>query len=506
MSHGDPTYFERVKDAFNFRENPGEATARTLIPTAAASALLTILNNSGAEVPVPPVYQKDPEPAKEKIVTIPGRQHYVNGKIAKTKEAIPAVDLTFKQAYAPEFQATPLQGSQTGKLDRFAKDVETEYYEGPESIEIKIKGLSSDESGVEPTSDKDANLGKKSEDNKELALQRAKLVEDYLKDRILRIDPEYRFNTEFSFKLTGEEQLLDSKQIETVDDIAKSHDASRKELVDDHNDSKSIKLNKLDARILENYFEKNRGARVTATATYDTTPHVDKCDQVVRVVQEPDQQLKEITPGNDGWGLYFFPLVIPPLPKRRRRQSRFSMPDFELPSFGTKKTPKEPEQLTEQPYVPKLRARDLFAFNIKKPAMPPIPKIKVPTINKPTVPEGLKKAAGVGLVLAILPFPWVTKGQERKEVSTGNECAAKEYKPGKTKRIYGNILPLAAYRAIKGRDDWNKQLDMGEQQYTLSETTTTTEDFMRYEVDKEGKVLDTQFFDKTVNKEKFFDR
>lgn len=439
------TYRQRLRRAFDFRNNTLEATSRTVIPTLLASLAISAWASDGRDTPVPAVYKKEPTPAHTRTVKVPGKKGFEPGKISEVAVKGPGVKLNMPQVFAPNFQASPFDSRQNKKIDNLVDEFNKIIKDSPDStVVINIDGFSSDESEKD-SNNGNLNLGINSDNNDKLALQRARLVEKRLSSKL----PE---SEKISIKVTGNERQLSDDEIFKIDSIAKHHGESREDLIKAFN-AGAIKLNRSENNLLNNLLVADRGADVTSIINSKQKPDTDNCDEILHEVQYPATYQKVTFPGKPGFSLNILPLIIPPLPRRKRkkRQAEFRRDQVKLP-----------KELLD---IPKKRT---FRF--------PLPlKIIVPLV---------------------LFFPWVSNSsKEEKKVITRTDCVKVEtYKPAQ-KSLWLNNLPIAVYRLINGRSNWNKQLLLSNEitePYDYPQTITTVKEHERIFVDENNHIIGRQ--------------
>jgi len=452
-----PTYMQRFMHALDFRNNTFEAVSRTLLPTVIASIAISAYASSGESTPLPPVYKQEPTPSHTHTAIKPGGQFLEPGKISETTVRGPGAELEFPQVFASDFQASAFNDKQSVELETLSKKFTRILQKSPDAkLHIRVDGFSSDESASDSVKG-DLNLGAISEKNNALALQRARLVENFLKSSLPK-------SSEISIEVTGAERQLSSTEIGLLDTVAKNHGKSRAELIKAFNGS-SIELNKKDSILLNSLLVKNRGADITSEIQSKETPQVNTCDAIVHVGQTPDTKVIIHDPENPGFTINLLPLIIPPLPRRRRK---------EKPQDEPKDLPVELEPITDT-YVP----------------------IKPPRFNMPSLP----KLPLWPILVALLPFPWMNGSTEEKTVHTHNQCSTTTtYEPARA-NLWMNLAGVAIYRALSGKNEWNKQVYItgkARMPFDSPSTATTYKEHDIIYVDDKGQIIDLRHVPKQV--------
>lgn len=531
-------YIDQLTQAFNFRTNPAEALSRTLGATLLVSLALNGVEDSGVNTNIPPVYKAGPIPAHIENEVIKGTSHYVPANASQISETGPSASLVFPQTYAPEFHAAPFGSQQKHRLDGFVEELRGVFRDHPDAkVVVRISGSASDESEVDSTRG-DQNLGRPSSHDKHLAEQRAALVATYMQGQ-LPLKDHVRYTN------SGHEVVLPRLIISEVDKVAHDVHLNRDQLLKAYNSGNKLALNQAARTVLRQAFDLNRGAAVSSTITYKTKPFVGPCDEVVRSITDPDKVLAKEIPGKDGWDIHVLPFIIPPMPRwRRKNRNKFpkstpeepsvpqpdetgsatrdqTLPPKTRPIITKADTATSPNENYE-PYTSRsgVRVRASMARRIRYDSLQSDLRVNKRMLKAAESYPGRKSeyleaeqklhmgnirgikqemrglrlrkfmARGLiaGTLLPLLPFPWLSS-HERKTTINNQACSTTEYRYGKSSRYYGNLLGIAVVRALQGRNDWNKQLDIGPYQ-APDDVTYTRKPFTRILVDDHGRIID----------------
>jgi hypothetical protein len=472
-------YPQRLREAFDFRNNPLEATARTLLPTVLASLALSAVANEGVDQPIPAVYHKDATPDHIRTIAVPGDQHYEPAHLSTYTVEGPGVSLNFPQAFARDFKAKPFNSAQRSHLNNVAGRFNKVFKDDPNAkVAIRINGRSSDESETESRHG-DMNLGKHSPKNHHLALGRAKLADTYLETRL-------RHKDRIRVAVTGQEVVLDRSEIGDIDTAARDRKLSRSQLIHafDRN-SRNVDSNTLHDRL-----SVHRGATISSTVTSKKSPAAGPCDEVVRLVHDPGSETTQVVPGSGGWGIYLLPLLIPPLPRRRRKATDSEAQPEPTPPAAD---PQESSPMRQSTGGSGIGHSSRFSrvHDARITELPRLPRPQIPTL--------LRRSLGIAAIAALLPFPWITTDRRHNQTLHG-KCETTEIRPGSSGHIYGNLASIAVYRLLAHKPHWNKQWDTGDTQFTGGTETTTTKSHMRYTVNEQGRILQQQYIAPTQTK------
>lgn len=300
------SYRSRLKEAFSLRRP--ELYVRVGVGTALATAAFNLFM---PEANSPIRLQQEPSLDQETSIQQPEGVTYLPAEMAPVIERGPSVRIDVPQAYASDFNASPLTDVATQQVAEYAAELRAITQNDPSAyVTVRLAGSASDESRIDSFQG-DANLGVPSEQNATLAHQRAQLAGAALRatttgDLRISID-----------EVTGVEAVLAPEEVAMVDHIALTVGLTRQELLAQYN-SANLALSENDRHTMQQLFDVRRGAQIEATVLRDVTPVLGTCDEVVREVVGPSRTARRTQPDDDGWQIDIIPMVVPPLPYRRR--------------------------------------------------------------------------------------------------------------------------------------------------------------------------------------------
>lgn len=450
------SYRSRLKEAFSLRRP--ELYVRVGVGTALATAAFNLfMPEADSSIRL----QQEPSPDQETSIQQPEGVTYLPAEMAPVIERGPSVRIDVPQAYASDFNASPLTDVATQQVAEYAAELRAITQNDPSAyVTVRLAGSASDESRIDSFQG-DANLGVPSERNVALAHQRAQLAAAALRatttdDLRISID-----------EVTGVEAVLAPEEVAMVDHIALAAGLTRQELFAQYNNA-NLALPEGDMRTMQQLFDMRRGAQIEATVLRDVTPVLGPCDEVVREVVVPSRTVRRTQSGDDGWQIDIIPMVVPPLP-RRRRHAEHEADENIVGGAVAGSTPRgrhRPEYIRRQQRSVEVVASPARRRN-----------------------RYVRRALGVAAAAAAL-FPWPSWQDQSADVlpTASQDCLETVTEPGSRRDVSVSFPVVDAVDQLTGDHlgPTDVHLFTGVQP---TKTTYTYQEYTRYKVDENGVIV-----------------